>query len=248
MIIIKTLEQINGIRKSCKLLAQLFEELKPVIQPGVTTKDLDKFCAAYIKKIGGIPAWYSENFPGAACISVNEEVIHGIPGKRIIKNGDLVSMDIGINLNGYISDSCVTYPVGNVKKENLKLLEVTTECLYKGIDACKAGNRVSHISKAVFELASQYGYGVVYDYCGHGVGIGVHEEPCIPNVPFGRRANERLRPGMVVAIEPMINLGTADVYVAEDNWTVVTADHSVSCHMEHTVAIFDDHTEILSKL
>ena len=118
MIIIKTPEQIDGIRKSCKALAQLFEELKPVIKPGKTTKELDDFCVAYIKKIGGKPAWYSENFPGAACISINEEVIHGLPGKRIVKDGDLVSMDIGIDLNGYISDACVTYPIGNVSKEN----------------------------------------------------------------------------------------------------------------------------------
>lgn len=248
MIIIKTEEQINGIRKSCKALAQLFEELKPVIKPGISTKELDDFCVSYIKKIGGVPAWYSEGFPGAACISINEEVIHGVPGKRIVKDGDLVSMDIGIDLGGYISDSCVTYPVGNVSKENLKLLEVTTRCLYAGIEACKAGKRVSDISKAVFNLASAHNYGVVYDYCGHGVGLGVHEDPSIPNVPERMRPNPRLRAGMVVAIEPMINMGTADVEVKKDGWTVVTADRSVSCHMEHTVAIFEDHTEILSQL
>ncbi len=248
MIIIKTPEQIDGIRKSCKALAQLFEELKPVIKPGKTTKELDKFCVNYIEKVGGIPAWYSEGFAGAACISINEEVIHGLPGKRVVKDGDLVSMDIGIDLNGFISDACVTYPVGNVSKDRLKLLKVTTECLYAGIDACKAGKRVSDVSKAVFNLASSHGYGVVYDYCGHGVGIGVHEEPSIPNVPGGLRQNPRFRPGMVVAIEPMINMGTADVYTKDDGWTVVTADHSCSCHMEHTIAIFEDHTEILSRL
>ncbi len=248
MIIIKTPEQINGIRKSCKALARLFEELKPVIRPGVTTKELDAFCVAYIKKIGGKPAWYSEGFPGAACISVNEEVIHGLPGKRVVRDGDLVSMDIGIDLDGYISDACVTYPIGNVSKENLKLLDITTKCLYAGIEACKAGNRVSDISKAVFNLAAANKYGVVYDYCGHGVGLGVHEDPAIPNVPERRGGNPRLRAGMVVAIEPMINMGTADVTVKPDGWTVVTADNSVSCHMEHTVAIFEDHTEILSQL
>lgn len=248
MIIIKTPEQINGIRKSCKALARLFEELKPVIVPGKTTKELDDFCITYIKKINGTPAWYSEGFPGAACISINEEVIHGLPGKRIVKDGDLVSMDIGINLDGYISDACITYPVGNVSKENLKLLEVTTQCLYAGIKACKAGNRVSDISKAVYNTASVHNYGVVYEYCGHGVGLGVHEDPSIPNVVEKMRPNPRLRAGMVVAIEPMINIGTADVAVKSDGWTVVTADNSVSCHMEHTVAIFEDHTEILSQL
>lgn len=248
MIIIKTKEQIDGIRRSCKLLAQLFEELKPVIKKGITTKEIDDFCVGYIKKNGGTPAWYRENFPGAACISVNEEVIHGLPGKRFIKDGDLVSMDIGIDLDGYISDSCVTFPVGNVKKENLKLLEVTTRCLYNGIAACVAGNRISDISNAVYSLASKHNYGVVYDYCGHGVGVDVHEEPLIPNVPDKRFINPKIRPGMVLAIEPMINIGTDEVVVKNDGWTVVTADNSVSCHMEHTVAVFEDHTEILTKL
>ena len=166
----------------------------------------------------------------------------------MVRDGDLVSMDIGIDLDGYISDACVTYPIGNVSKENLKLLDITAKCLYAGIEACKAGNRVSDISKAVFNLAAANKYGVVYDYCGHGVGLGVHEDPAIPNVPERRGGNPRLRAGMVVAIEPMINMGTADVTVKPDGWTVVTADNSVSCHMEHTVAIFEDHTEILSQL
>ncbi len=248
MIIIKTQEQIDGIRKSCKIVAQLFEELRDVIKPGKTTKELDKFCIEYIEKRGASPAWYKENFPGAACISINEEVIHGLPGKRVVEDGDLVSMDIGANLNGFISDACVTYPIGNVSKDRLKLLEVTTEAMYKGIEACKAGKRVSDIAKAVYNFASPHKYGVVYDYCGHGVGLDVHEDPSIPNVPDTLRRNPRLRPGMVVAIEPMLTMGTPDVYTADDGWTVISADHSCACHMEHTVAIFEDHTEILSQL
>lgn len=248
MIIIKTKEQIDGIRKSCKLLAQLFEELKPIMKSGITTKELDKFCVAYMKKHGGKPAWYRENFPGAACISINDEIIHGLPGKRVVKDGDLVSMDIGIDLDGYISDACVTYPVGNVKPENLKLLQVTTECLYKGIEACKAGNRISDISNAVYNHAKAHNYGVVYEYTGHGVGLDVHEEPSIPNYPEKRMFNPRIKPGMVLAIEPMINLGTDNIRHKKDGWTVITADGSVSCHMEHTVAVFEDHTEILSQL
>ena len=248
MIIIKTKEQIDGIRQSCKLLARLFEELKPHMKEGKTTKELDKFCVDFMTKYGGKPAWYREKFPGAACISVNDEIIHGLPGKRIIKDGDLVSMDIGIDLNGYISDSCVTFPIGNVKPEHLKLLEVTTECLYKGIEACKVGNRISDISKAVFAHAKAHNYGVVKEYTGHGVGIEVHEEPSIPNFPERRMFNTRIRSGMVLAIEPMINLGGDAIKESRDGWTVLTKDGSVSCHMEHTVAVFEDHTEILSQL
>lgn len=249
MIRIKTKEQIDGIRLSCKALARLFKELIPRVQPGVTAKALDDFCVSYMKDIGGIPAWYSEQFPGAVCVSINEEVIHGLPDKKkIVRDGDLVSLDIGINLNGYFSDSCVTVPVGIVSPERAKLLQVTTDCLYAGIAACKAGKRVNAISRAVYELAQQHNYGVVYDYCGHGVGLKVHEDPQIPNVPERGAPNPRLLPGMVIAIEPMINLGTADVKTKADGWTVVTADEACSCHMEHTVAIFEDHTEILTQL
>ncbi|MGP1594644.1 MAG: type I methionyl aminopeptidase [Treponema sp.] len=249
MIRIKTKEQIDGIRLSCKALARLFKELIPRVQPGVSAKELDDFCVAYMHSIGGTPAWYAEKFPGAVCVSINEEVIHGIPSpQKIVREGDLVSLDIGIDLNGYISDSCVTVPVGTVSSERLKLLQVTTDCLYAGIEACKAGKRVNAISRAVYGVAEPHKYGVVYEYCGHGVGLSVHEDPHIPNVPERGGPNPRLVPGMVIAIEPMINLGTADVKTKRDGWTVVTADKSCSCHMEHTVAIFEDHTEILTQL
>ncbi|PIE97357.1 MAG: type I methionyl aminopeptidase [Treponema sp.] len=249
MIILKNEEQINGIRKSCKYVAQLFEELKSVIKPGISTKEIDTYCLKFMKKIGGKSAWPSEGFPASTCISVNEEVIHGVPSlKKIIQDGDLVSVDIGINLDGYISDSCVTFPVGNVSDENLKLLKITTDCLYAGIDACKAGERLSAISHAVFNLANKNGYGVVRDFCGHGVGLQVHEEPNIFNYPNPFGKNPRIKPGMVLAIEPMINLGTENVSIKKDGWTVVTDDKKPSCHMEHTVAVFDDHTEILTTL
>jgi methionyl aminopeptidase len=248
MIRIKNEKQIDGIRKSCKLLARLYRELIPLVKEGVSTGELDAFCVAFIKKAGGKPAWYAEKFPGAACISVNAEVIHGIPSpKRIIKNGDLVSLDIGIDLGGYISDSAVTVPVGDVTKADRALLETTTRCLDAGIEACRNGNRIGDISRAVFDIASAAGYGVVYEYCGHGVGLSVHEDPQIPNVPE-RGPNPRIVPGMVLAIEPMINMGVPDVDVLGDNWTVVTADGKKSCHMEHTVAVFQDHTEILTML
>jgi methionyl aminopeptidase len=201
----------------------------------------------FISKNGGRPAWYREDFPGAACISINEEVIHGVPSHRKIKNGDLVSLDIGIDLAGFISDSAVTIPVGKVHPEAARVVAVTHDCLMAGIAACKAGNRISDISKAVYAVASGAGFGVVHEYCGHGVGLDVHEDPTVPNVPGGRIANPRIQNGMVLAIEPMINLGTGEVRVNDDGWTVVTSDGKLSAHEEHTVAVFADHTEVLTR-
>lgn len=247
MIRLKNEKEIAGIRESCHALADLFREVVPQVHPGMSTKDVDDLVVKFIKKIGGKPAWYREGFKGAACISINNEVIHGIPSaKRIINDGDLVSLDIGIDLNGYISDSTHTVQVGNVKPEWRKLVQATRESLAAGIAACVAGNRIRDIAEAVNNVAyGRYGYGVVYDYCGHGVGLDVHEDPSVPNVPQGG-PNPRIQSGMVLAIEPMINLGTADVTLAKDGWTVLTADGKCSCHEEHTVAIFDDHTEVLT--
>ena len=248
MIRLKNLDEIDGIRKSCHLLADMFNYVLPLVKAGLSTKDVDDLCKNFIMSHGGTPAWYQEDFPGAACISINNEVIHGIPSKkRIIKDGDLVSIDVGINLNGFISDSTHSVLVGNVKPELRKLDEVTLECLAAGIEACRVGNRISDISNAVYSIAKKHNYGVVYDYCGHGVGLKVHEDPSVPNYPF-RGANPRIKEGMVLAIEPMINLGTDDVYVAEDGWTVLTDDGLASAHEEHTVAVFADHTEILTDL
>lgn len=248
MIRLKNEEEINGIRKSCHLLADCFNHILPMIKAGMSTKQIDSLFVDFIKSHGGKPAWYREGFKGAACISINDEVIHGIPSKkRIVRDGDIVSLDVGIDLDGYISDSTHSVLIGNVSDEVRKLDEVTLECLEAGIKACRVGNRISDISNAVYAIASKYGYGVVYEYCGHGVGIDVHEDPSVPNCP-GTGPNPRIQPGMVLAIEPMINLGTADVYVANDGWTVLTNDGKVSAHEEHTVAVFEDHTEVLTAL
>lgn len=248
MIRIKNEQQIAGIRTSCKTLARLYKSLIPRVQEGVSTGELDAFCVDFIQKAGGIPAWYSQKFPGAACISINNEVIHGIPSKdRIIRAGDLVSLDIGIDLGGYISDSAVTVSVGAISPRESELMLVTQKCLDAGIAACLAGKRIGDISRAVYDIASGAGFGVVYEYCGHGVGLSVHEDPQIPNVPE-RGPNPRIVPGMVLAIEPMINMGSGDVDLLDDDWTVVTSDGKKSCHMEHTVAVFADHTEILTIL
>lgn len=249
MIVLKNKYQVEGIRKSCKLLAQMFEEILPKVKVGMTTKQLDDLAVNFIKSHGGEPAWYREGFPGALCISINNEVIHGIPSKnRKIKDGDIVSIDAGIDLDGYISDCTKTIAVGNVSSEVKKLMDVTKECLKAGIAACKVGNRINDISQAVYDVASKHGYGVVYVFTGHGVGLEVHEDPCVPNVPKKNGANPRIQAGMVLAIEPMINMGSADVEVLDDEWTIVTADGSISCHEEHTVAVFPDHTEILTVL
>ncbi len=249
MIRLKNDKQIEGIRKSCHLLADMFNFVIPKVKAGMSTKELDDLCKHFIVSHGGKPAWYKEVFPGAACISVNEEVIHGIPSKKkIIQDGDLVSLDVGIDLGGYISDSSHTVLVGNVKPELKKLDDVTLQCLQAGIAACKPGNRIGDIARAVQDIAEKHGYGIVYEYCGHGVGLDVHEDPSIPNTLDALDSNPRIQAGMVLAIEPMINLGTADVKVLKDGWTVVTADGKPSAHEEHTVAVFRDHTEILTAL
>ena len=250
MIRLKNDDQIKKIRASCHELADLFNEIIPKVKPGVSTYEIDKWCQDFCRKYGGKPAWMLEGFPGMACISINEQVIHGVPSKkRFVEEGDLVSLDIGIDLDGYISDSTHTVMVGNVKPEHRKLVEVTRESLKAGIKACKVGNRIADISNAVYDIAyGQNGYGVVYDYCGHGVGLEVHEDPSIPNCP-SRGPNPRIQAGMVLAIEPMINEGTDDVEIEEGSeWTVVTSDGSWSCHEEHTVAVFPDHTEVLTDL
>lgn len=246
MIRLKNENQINGIRKSCRLLAQMFKVVVPQVTAGISTKDIDDMCFEFMQKHGGKPAWYREDFPGAACVSVNDAVIHGIPSKKQkIRNGDLVSIDVGIDLDGYISDSSTTVMVGNVSDEHRRLVEVTRKCLDAGIAACKVGNRIKDISKAISSIAEAAGYGVVYEYCGHGVGLDVHEDPSVPNVVSGG-ANPRIQAGMVLAIEPMINLGVPDVVLSDDGWTVLTEDGLFSAHEEHTVAVFKDHTEILT--
>ncbi|MDR2135860.1 MAG: type I methionyl aminopeptidase [Treponema sp.] len=249
MIRIKNERQIDGIRRSCKLLSAMYRELMPLVKPGVQTADLDRWVLDWIKKAGGRPAFLGYGprkspFPAALCVSINNEVIHGIPGRRKIRDGDLVSLDCGIDLEGYVSDQAVTVEAGRVAPEIHALNLVTRECLYKGIAAARAGERLLQIARAVSGHAKPGNYGVVRQFCGHGVGLELHEDPQVPNYPHG--PNPRLSGGMVIAIEPMINLGTGDVEILGDGWTVVTGDNKPSAHWEHTVAIFGDRTEILT--
>lgn len=248
MIRLKTKEDIDGIRKSCRLLAETFKILQPHVVEGCTGLELDRIAHEFIKSKGGKPAFLNyDGFPNTLCISMNDAVIHGIPNKKAFVAGDLVSVDCGIILNGYVSDSAYTYAVGPVSDRVSLLMKTAEESLYLGISEAKAGNRVHDISRAVFRHNRKEGFGIVKPYCGHGVGFDVHEDPQIPNY-VGGGANPRLKAGMVIAIEPMVNLGADGVYVAKDGWTVLTSDHQVSVHYEHTIAILEDRTEILTVL
>jgi len=250
MIRLKNEKQIDGIRESCRMLSAMYRELIPLVKPGAETIEIDRWVQNWIKKAGGRPAFLGVGskknpYPAAICISINNEVIHGIPSKRKVSPGDLVSLDCGIDLNGYISDQAITLEAGKVSPGAHKLCTVTRDCLYAGIQAAKAGERLLQIARAVHSRALAAGFGVVHQFCGHGVGFALHEDPQVTNIPRG--PNPKLSGGMVLAIEPMINEGTGDVEVLDDDWTVVTADGRLSAHWEHTIAIFPDHTELLTK-
>jgi methionyl aminopeptidase len=249
MIRLKNEKQVEGIRKSCKMLSAMYRELLPLVKPGIETIEIDRWVQSWIHKAGGKPAFLGYGprgnpFPAGICISINDEVIHGIPSKRKIAPGDLVSLDCGIDLGGFISDQAISVEAGTVSPEVHTLNIVTRECLYAGIAAVKAGDRLLQIARAVQGHALAHGFGVVHQFCGHGVGLEVHEDPLVTNVPRG--ANPKMTGGLVIAIEPMINLGTGDVDILDDDWTVVTADGKTSAHWEHTVAVFPDHTELLT--
>ncbi|MDR3564675.1 MAG: type I methionyl aminopeptidase [Negativicutes bacterium] len=248
MIFLKSERELNYLRDAGKIVAKTLEEMKKAVKPEITTQELDSIAEDYIKHCGAIPAFKGyHGFPGNICASVNEEVVHGIPGVRKLKNGDNLSIDIGTVINGYYGDAAITVPVGEVDAEVQKLLDVTEESLYKGIAQAIVGNRLSDISHAVQSHAEDHGYGVVRDFVGHGIGRSMHEDPQVPNYGIPGRG-PRLKSGMTLAIEPMINLGTHEVRTLDDGWTVVTADKKRSAHFEHTVAVTSDGPEILTKL
>lgn len=250
MILLKTEEQIDGIRKSCHLVARLMEAVQKYVKPGMSTWDVDKFCYEFTISHGAKPAYLNyAGFPATACISVNEEVIHGIPSrKKILREGDLVDFDLGTNLNGYFSDMSRTLVIGGKTRDDWqKLNDVTEQCLRLGIEAAsKPHARVQDISRAIFQHADSHHYGVVRGYSGHGVGLEVHEDPEIPNYLSPFMPNLRLREGMVIAIEPMINLGSKNIRETSNGWTVVTADGKVSSHFEDTVAFTKNGLEVLT--
>ncbi len=247
MIYYKTSEEIEIIRKSALMVSATLTEVANFLKPGITLLDIDKVADTFIRDNGGVPSFKGYNgFPASLCISLNEEVVHGIPNDYVLQDGDIISVDCGVFMNGYHGDSAYTFAIGDVDADTLKLLKITKESLYKGIEQAVAGKRIGDIGWAIQEYTEkQHGYGVVRDLVGHGIGRKLHEDPQVPN--YGRRGNgPQMKEGMVIAIEPMINMGTKDILFADDDWTVVTADEKPSAHFEHTVAVRKGAADILS--
>ena len=244
---IKSSREIELMRESCRLLSIVHKEMEEAIRPGMSTMDIDILGEKTIRKLGCIPNFKNYNgYPASICVSVNDEVVHGIPSReRILQEGDIVSLDAGLIYKGYHSDAARTHAVGVISPEAKKLIEVTRQSFFEGIKMAKAGNYLHDISNAIDAYISQFGYGIVRELVGHGIGTKLHEDPQIPNFAQLRRG-PKLRAGMTLAIEPMINMGRADVEWLDDDWTVVTEDSSLSAHYENTILITEDEPEILT--
>ncbi|NTV89472.1 MAG: type I methionyl aminopeptidase [Clostridiales bacterium] len=255
MISIKSKSEIELMKKPCEVIAAALELLREAAKPGVTTRELDRIAEEYLKKNNAIPAFKGVkasvsggiDYPATICASVNNEVIHGMPGLRELKDGDIISVDIGAFMNGYCADAARTFAIGNVSAEAAKLIEVTEKSFYEGLKMAVKGNRVSDISRAIQSYVESNGYSVVRDYVGHGIGREMWESPQIPNY-VTRERGPRLDAGMTLAVEPMVNVGGYQVRVLDDKWTVVTADGSLSAHYENTFAITDTEPVVLTKL
>ncbi len=247
MIIIKSPREIELIRKSCRIVVDTFEHIEKIIRPGIETSEIDREVEKFIRARGAKPAFKGyRGFPASACISVDDEVVHGVPNNRKLKPGQIISIDIGVEFQNYFGDGAKTFVVGNISERTKKLLRITKEALYRGIDAAKIGNRLSDISYSIQTYVERAGFSVVRDLVGHGVGRKLHEEPQIPN--YGPpNQGPRLKPGMVLAIEPMVNMGNYEVFFDDnDKWTVRTVDGLPSAHFEHTVAITENGADILT--
>ena len=246
MIYYKTEEEIDLIRESSLLVAKTLAEIAGLIKPGITTQALDEIAEEFIRDNGGMPAFKGYNgFPNTLCVSPNDQVVHGIPNGRALKDGDILSVDCGVVMNGYYGDSAFTYEVGEVDVQIKQLLKVTKESLYKGIEMAVEGNRVGDIGYAVQKHAESFGYGVVRELVGHGVGKNLHESPEVPN--YGRKGKGiLLKEGLVIAIEPMINMGERGIMQHNDGWTITTLDNKPSAHFEHTIVVRKGKAEILS--
>lgn len=254
MIVLKSPQEIKAMRKAGQVVAQVLARLGEMIRPGVTTGALDRAAENLLRELGAVPAFKGYRpehartpFPASICTSINSQVVHGIPGPRVLKEGEIVSIDVGAIVDGFCGDAARTFPVGKVSPEAARLLLVTEEALEKGIEQARVGNRLSDISYAIQQWVEAHGFSVVRDLVGHGIGRKMHEPPPVPNAgPPGR--GPRLKPGMVLAIEPMVNAGAYGVKTEADGWTVVTEDGSLSAHFEHTVAITADGPQILTSL
>ncbi|EOS59060.1 MULTISPECIES: type I methionyl aminopeptidase [Paenibacillus] len=248
MIICKSETELGFMREAGRIVAETHRLMAQAIQPGITTGELDQLADKYIRSQGAVPSFKGYNgFPYSICASVNEELVHGFPGKRKLNEGDIITLDIGAEYRGFHGDSAWTYPVGQISEEAKRLLEVTEGSLYAGLALVKPDVRLYTISHAIQQFIEAAGFSVVREYVGHGIGASLHEEPQIPNYGLPDRG-PRLKPGMVLAIEPMVNMGKRYVKTLEDNWTVVTVDGSLCAHFEHTVAVTPDGMEIFTKL
>ena len=245
-IIVKSPRQIEFMREAGKITAGARSIARQAIAAGITTAEIDKEVYNFIIKSGATPSFLNYGgFPGSACISVNEELIHGIPGKRIIRNGDIVSVDVGAKIHGFHGDCAGTFPCGEVSEETKRLIAVTRQSFFEGIKYAKAGNRIGDISAAIQEYVERHGYSIVREYVGHGIGADLHEDPSVPNYGKAGRG-PRLVKGMTLAVEPMVNMGAAAIRVLDDDWTVVTKDGSLCAHYENTILITDGEPEILT--
>ncbi|MBI5042402.1 MAG: type I methionyl aminopeptidase [Nitrospirae bacterium] len=249
MIILKSQQEIAKMAFAGRIVAEVLEGLKNLVKPGITTLELDEFTEEFLRKKGAKPAFKGyRDYPATICASINNQVVHGIPSDKVVlKNGDIISIDIGAVIDGFYGDAAITLPVGDISTEASRLLKITETALYEGIKMAVAGRRLSDISNAVQACVEGNGYSVVRDFVGHGIGQSLHEEPQIPN--FGKAGQgPRLKSGMTLAIEPMVNMGRWEIQILEDNWTAVTKDGSLSAHFEHTVVVTDNAPEILTKL
>ena len=248
MVILKSPEEIETIRNANRIVAEILGELEIMVKPGITTRELDQHSEMLARKRGAKPAFKGyRGYPFSLCASVNAEVVHGMPSDRVLKDGDIVGLDFGALYKGYYGDAAITVPVGEVSEEAKRLIRVTEECLYKGIEQARSGQRLGDISAAVQKHVENAGFSVVRDFVGHGIGRALHEEPQIPNYGVEKRGIE-LKSGMVLAIEPMVNQGGWRVRVMNDGWTVVTADGRLSAHFEHSIAITKNGPVILSRV
>jgi len=249
MIILKSQQEIAKRASAGRIVAEVLEGLKSLVKPGITTLELDEFTEEFLRKKGAKPAFKGyRDYPATICASINNQVVHGIPSDKVVlKNGDIISIDIGAVIDGFYGDAAITLPVGDISTEASRLLKITEAALYEGIKMAVAGRRLSDISNAVQSCVEGNGYSVVRDFVGHGIGQSLHEEPQIPN--FGRAGQgPRLKTGMTLAIEPMVNMGRCEIQILGDNWTAVTKDGSLSAHFEHTIVVTDNAPEILTKL
>lgn len=239
-------KEIKAMEESNRIVAVILKELEDIIEPGISTHDIDAFADKRISQLNAKPAFKGyRGFPATACVSVNEEIVHGIPGNRILKDGDIVSVDIGAFYNNFYGDACCTYYVGSVSADAKRLVEATKKALYMGIEQCRRGNRLGQVSKAIYDVAVENNLGVIRTFVGHGIGRSLHEDPQVPNY-VGPWSSFILDKGLVLSLEPMFCLGDYRVSIMKDGWTAITRDRSLASHFEHTVAVTDDEAKILS--